>query len=461
MKRREFLVVSSGVAGGLLARAVRGQVRPCPAQTVTTSGGAKATTNCDITPSTGPGSAPAWFTAMQDMTWTAVAGGATYGSSYQNGKRVQDVLPAVYPGGNSSASICTAWNGGCVDQTRNAFMLANSGGHGDYAGNEIYALSLMAAVPGWVLLQNPTPPASQTPNLPSGNAGGNNGNATWADGNPASTHNYQRPCCNGQYICLPSLDALVNTAWTTQCWLYNLSSAYAQQSSWPLPNTSGLWSSPGFGLKSTSGGNLSDAGDEGGIGVWDRVNGLFWGATAEGTNGAGQGLWSLNPATGVINTFGGVTNGGMFTSAMCHHLRGTSDAGCIISLNPGGNQIFIVDISNPASPAIHGIGFSSFGGVGVGHGKVYQSANKSILYWNGESHLSKMPIPSDPINGTYSMTTVNWSGSVSPSANQANGTYGRFNIIENMGAPENKAALVILNDISQPTYVLKVPTAGI
>ncbi len=78
------------------------------------------------------------------------------------------LLPAINPnfpafpeymsaGGTSWASLCTAWNGGCYDTRRDHFYAGPiTGGHADYAGNDMIVLELRSEVPTWYRRSLPT-----------------------------------------------------------------------------------------------------------------------------------------------------------------------------------------------------------------------------------------------------------------------------------------------------------------
>jgi hypothetical protein len=56
--------------------------------------------------------------------------------------KIRSVLPSPVPGGNTGpTSITVAWNGAAVDSKRSRLIIWG-GGHGDYFGNEMYALDL-------------------------------------------------------------------------------------------------------------------------------------------------------------------------------------------------------------------------------------------------------------------------------------------------------------------------------
>ena len=73
--------------------------------------------------------------------------------------KIRTVLPVPTPGGNSGpTSITVAWNGAALDSKRSRLIIWG-GGHGDYFGNEIYALDLHSQA--MVRLTDPSPYCNQ------------------------------------------------------------------------------------------------------------------------------------------------------------------------------------------------------------------------------------------------------------------------------------------------------------
>lgn len=90
---------------------------------------------------------------------------------------VQDSFPKVSPGGYSSAVI-GAWGGGAYDTKRDRMILWG-GGHGDYAGNEIYVFDLNTLK--WTRVNEPSPVPSGVTEFRTG---------YYPDGGPVSRHTY-------------------------------------------------------------------------------------------------------------------------------------------------------------------------------------------------------------------------------------------------------------------------------
>ena len=62
--------------------------------------------------------------------------------------------PVCEDGVNSCGAVLSAWNSGVFDTQRNRLIIWG-GGHGDYSGNEVYALSLNGT-PAFSRLNNST-----------------------------------------------------------------------------------------------------------------------------------------------------------------------------------------------------------------------------------------------------------------------------------------------------------------
>jgi hypothetical protein len=91
---------------------------------------------------------------------------------------IGQVKPATAPGGSYSGRI-NAWNGFATDTVNSVVYLGGVGGHGDYAGNEVYTIDINAASPQWVIRQQPSPASAYIVDSP-----------YYADGQPSPTHTY-------------------------------------------------------------------------------------------------------------------------------------------------------------------------------------------------------------------------------------------------------------------------------
>src|SRR5262249_13015788 len=67
-------------------------------------------------------------------------------------------LPSpIPPGATGPGAIVGGWNSAAVDTSRNQLLILAAGGHGDYAGNEVY--SFATGVGQFTRLTNPSPAA--------------------------------------------------------------------------------------------------------------------------------------------------------------------------------------------------------------------------------------------------------------------------------------------------------------
>ena len=97
------------------------------------------------------------------------------------GTKIRSVAPPIAPyGATGLAAVITAWSGAAYDEVNDALWIWG-GGHQDYAGNELYRLSLKTLKMERVT--DPTP--NQFIDFPAAGTG-----AAYADGNPRSKHTY-------------------------------------------------------------------------------------------------------------------------------------------------------------------------------------------------------------------------------------------------------------------------------
>jgi len=94
--------------------------------------------------------------------------------------------PESLPGGSLSgaSAIINAWNSGALDTKRGMFVIPRTGGHADWAGNQVVGFDL--SVLKWRLLRSPS---ANYPRLIPSNPGSTYINP-YSDGTPASVHTY-------------------------------------------------------------------------------------------------------------------------------------------------------------------------------------------------------------------------------------------------------------------------------
>jgi hypothetical protein len=110
------------------------------------------------------------------FTISGLAYAATPGWTALPNTKLQSVCPSGFSG---CANVINAWSGGIADTKRNRLIIWG-GGHGDYFGNEVYALDLNASPARLTRIIDPSPPNSTPATCP----------AALSDGNPNSRHTY-------------------------------------------------------------------------------------------------------------------------------------------------------------------------------------------------------------------------------------------------------------------------------
>ena len=221
MKRRDFLIASVGTLGASAAVTCRADSAPCPAPNVSLAAAPgvnkSMATPCEIAGSP----APKWLRGIPPFQWVALP---SLGNS--------SVIPnPPAPGMTGVRSVTDAWGGAALRQNGSYYIL-HGGGHGDYAGNEIYALQLSLDAPQWTRIWGPTPNNAIVPNQyyyddsPS---------------SPASIHTYNSLVFNdqddvfmrfmrGQYIGAHFIGGVDGIRWGGTAWEQNQTNNI-----WPAP----------------------------------------------------------------------------------------------------------------------------------------------------------------------------------------------------------------------------------
>jgi hypothetical protein len=201
--------------------------------------------------------------------WHKIAGTALKGGSENASPCPPDNYGAYgYPFGSACQAVYNAWNSAAADTKRNRLIIWG-GGHGDYAGNELYSLELTTTPPSLIRLNPPSPPNTSNNPCPSPEA--------LTDGRPNSRHTYD------SLAYLPDQDVMFSVgggvgmcgfgsrgAWAlsmgsvTSACAPNCNSTWVQQSSGP----------DGYGF----------------ITAWDSLRHLYW------INDQNN-LWSFDPAS--------------------------------------------------------------------------------------------------------------------------------------------------------------------
>ena len=125
----------------------------------------------------GVGAYPAWMRAQPIHSWFEIPG-----------TRLSSVDPVRPPAGNTRNKV-DAWNGAALQVRNSVLWMGLSGGHADYAGNEINRIVLSSDAPRWEEVRPPS-------RLDFSKDGKNWTVPYYQDGTPASRHTYN----NQQFI---------------------------------------------------------------------------------------------------------------------------------------------------------------------------------------------------------------------------------------------------------------------
>jgi hypothetical protein len=439
--------------------------------------------------------APSWFTNLTEKRWTAIPGVNTLTSV----KHSVDLSNGGYAFLNSFFYACATWNGGTVDQDRGELLLAASGGHNGYAGNEVYALRLTTSTPQWYRVCDPTPGThifprpyneSGTNPVSTGNLKTTQGHdpagfaAMYLDGRMRANHNW---CCyvahNGKiwYAFQASPSGAGNS--TGHAWSFNLGHTGLARAPGQTPlawaDNEGPWTWLGSSPAQGGGTNVAPPA------ALDPVTGRVW--CAHGTTS--QRRWGyIDTSTGTItrtsewgyaNTSG---QDGLWAVVVTDpqdrwrfFVAPLVDAGL-----PGGGGIQTLDLkaANPLATAAWTTRTTNnvTAIANAGLGAVYHEPSRSILLYNyatgtttPNGALLKIRVPTNGdgtfnASGQWTVTTINpASGSTTPPTNpggaQGTGAWSKFNIVNDMG--NGQACLVVVADVTGLTYAYRLPTTEI
>jgi len=327
-----------------------------------------------------------------------------------------DWSPDPTPG--NVGGIIKAWGGGAFD-TQGERLLILGGGHGDYGGNEIYALDLdtvnddPAANP-WTDLTVPEAYGALDPDC------SNPDNLTDND-QRRSQHTYSRLA----YI--PALNALCDTGGSIG---YTYCPALRQLDCYDFDD--GAWH-----LALTA----ADAAGTGSVGAVHPVTGEWW---LQGGSGSGL-LGRFDPQT-LTWTYGNYDN-----------IPGSSPGNMSAAIDPirnrlivlGNNRLWALDLDTfePGVTELSELPVASTGGDDVvaagAPGFAYDQVQDRMVAWIGGSDVYLLNLD----DWTWSRSTP---GGAVPTAAAQNGTYGRFRYSSKYNV------FVAVNSVDENAYVLKL-----
>ena len=364
-----------------------------------------------------PNIAPQWLLDAPESQWLSLSAG----SASFSGNTLDAVKPITVPeGATGHASIVVAWGGAAPGER---CLLLSGGGHGDYGGNELYCWDAFYA--SWRRINNPSIVAG-------GDA------TTYGDGRPRPPHTY---------------GCLVHTP--GQLWQCSQAGPYPSGDSFGTVFRYDLsdqqWTNVGNYPGGASGGLESYA-------VYSPLRGLIYFTTTFGH------VFSINVATGARSL------------VYQDNFASGANFGCTLTLwdsigaliyRASNGAVSVINVDNFAAGWTQ-LTVSGTLGISVSPGFVWHEPSKKVICWGhstGRENLFRLAPPTTTpavfadILGTWTATSFSPAGgAVVPSNPQANGTFGRFNIIRDIGGID---IVVIVNSTTGPVYVMRLPSGGI
>lgn len=345
--------------------------------------------------------------------------------------RLDQAGAGVYPPSPSPpgtpATLMTAWGGSCTDTVRNR-VIVHGGGHGDYAGNELYAFGL--ATLAWTRPFGPTPNGQ----IPAQTA---NGTDAYNDGNPCSVHTY----CGLLYI--PGRDLI----WRGGGSRYSGSGAGSRMD-WLYSPTTNLWTSqgtdPSMGVQPTY--------------VYDRVTHAVYGYSDQGV------FKKWDVATNTWSNFGVYTPSGdppqsagdMGGINIGEEMGVALDEASRIFVAAGNGRMIVVNLATGvmSTPTSSGAGASAIVAK-RGPGLAYDPVSRQIVgHYGGAT--------------TYSLNTTTWAWTTNSPAGsntvippqQGDGSFadrilGGFPFSKWQYIP-SKNVFLIVNSVSSEVYAYRL-----
>ena len=289
----------------------------------------------------------------------------------------------------SPQGVIDAWSGGDYDTVRHQLVLWG-GGHGDYAGNELYAFNIDTLK--WSRLNDPSIPAPPDVVTPGKS---NPANAYYPDGKPRSRHTY------GYVVYVPSIDRFCSIG----------------GSSFFVTGQTGTDSIDCFNFVTKAWTKLGTSGSYGrAMSAYDSATKTVW------TMGDGNAalLSQLNPATGISTVRSGVDN------VLKYNLASMN-----VALDPkrrklvlvGSGQVYWFNIGASGLLTKETVPTTGATAIVAAHvpGLLYDPISDRIIAWAGGSDLYSLNL--DTKVWTRLAAT---SGSIDPGPSSPNGTFGRF-----------------------------------
>lgn len=348
-----------------------------------------------------PSGLPSWYGAAASGEWVALPN-STLTSSGAG-------WSGTAPGGTGNyTTVVTAWGGGVLNTVgvyrsgsfvSGTFLVLFGGGHGDYAGNELYAYGpLEADSPTWSRITDPTIPAAD--------------DVSRLGGKPVSRHTYDTlvylPAQN-KMLCIGS-PGYYHTGFG-----FNVADVFDFAVN---PGAGNPWGTADTSFPAFNGGGVGPISM---ISGYDEVNGKAWGLG----KGNGQVLGAFNAAAGTWASYSKDNPNG----------PASAKAGLASSIAKlvfvSGSTVYVQDLDAPTSalytPSITG----SAPSLGATASLDWDSAGARFVMRGSGATLHFLTPGANPDAGgdAWAWSSVTPSGGATPAAAVENGTYGRFRMV--------------------------------
>jgi hypothetical protein len=432
--------------------------------------------------------APAWFLSQTSGTWGTVATAGT----------IAAVMPSPAPVATSSENgvqivgipgdegILNSWTGASVDEARGEYLATANGGHADYPGNEVYAISLRTATPAWRRLTDPTPDSQMV--VPFNDTTAPTADYwKYADGRPRSMHNTFQEFANGK-VWIPYMNSVTGGS-------PSFNKVIAFNRNFPAlltadgtratggSGSSLAWTSSNTGPWETSytGGSGVSGGCDFGRAVFNPRDGYVYAFAGKSANSCAY--WRVDTATGAASAL--QSAGTIFPARGAGIGNFSSWVVCIPDVGPAGvivlgcsftKQICVYDCSKFGQVGawsvvtnVTGTGWfdpDNFGSAdGVYLSQFRQIAVGNPTYLNGR--IYKLQTPTSVNVATFVSSAWAWTNflpsgatvSTDVASSNGAGSWGRWRLIQNMG--NGQSAIVFAGKVNGPVYVYKVLTTGL
>lgn len=323
---------------------------------------------------------------------------------------ISALAPSPLPAGYHSAVMKT-WSGGAYDTKRDR-LIVWGGGHGDYAGNEIYVFDINTL--SWSRVTEP-----------SDYAGGDDATGVYLDGTPRSRHTYD-------YIeYMPNIDRFISAGSAA---IYPSGTSYDMKF-YDFNFDTNTWNSTRAPLAYTG----TYSGSISSCAVYDPVTGHLY---RIGSLGAGR-LDEYDPINDNWTTHSSTYLHLYQTAALDHNGR------TLVTMGNGQTPLKW-DLNNPDTPPVElQTGGEKSIEANLAPGFVYDPASKRYVAWGGGADIFVL----NPADWIWTKVNPASTNTVIPTATQKWGTYGRFRYVP------SKNVFITVNEVSGNVYIYKL-TSG-